>query len=321
MSPLSSMAVPGSPGLGCCQPGVAAECPFGPRKALPLCPWGTCLLPHLLSGTETGLPGDTLGGSECITQLLWVVRAPPVASCFWAALGPSVTAPGPVCGHHTLLKPDNHGLRRVGLSVSVPGQKLRLRLSLQGLSLGIMAMTHGDTPRPGCGAATESQGPLERLEPPCGPTLLGPLTVPLSRAALQPLSPGTRTDKRPLPCRLLPQGCLPQACPQAQGCVGIVLPLLLPRHCGLWSSCRYPPGGWAQSGQRPGPAPLSACLRLHPCPHPPPTGHDGACPLELRRLERPSLCRCWVREQSPSFSPAPQAVASLGSWGPCRCPW
>ena len=176
MSPLSSIAVPGSPGLGCCQPGVAAECPFGPRKALPLCPWGTCLLPHLLSGTETGLPGDTLGGSECITQLLWVVRAPPVASCFWAALGPSVTAPGPVCGHHTLLKPDNHGLRRVGLSVSVPGQKLRLRLrlSLQGLSLGIMAMTHGDTPRPGCGAATESRGPLERLEPPCGPTLLGP---------------------------------------------------------------------------------------------------------------------------------------------------
>ena len=156
---------------------------------------------------------------------------------------------------------------------------------------------------------------------PCGPTLLGPLTVPLSRAALQPLSPGTRTDKRPLPCRLLPQGCLPQACPQAQGCMGTVLPLLLPGLCASWSSCRYLPGGRAQTGQRPGPALLSACLGLHPCPHPPPTGHDGACPLELRRLERPSLCRCWVREQSPSFSPAPQAVASLGSWGPCRCPW
>lgn len=55
MSPFSSMTVPGSPGLGWCQPGVAAECPVGPRKVFPLCPWGTCPPPHLLAGTEMGL--------------------------------------------------------------------------------------------------------------------------------------------------------------------------------------------------------------------------------------------------------------------------
>ena len=220
MSPFSSMAVPGIPGLGWCQPGVAAECPFGPRKALSLCPWGMCLLPHLLAGTEMGLPGDTLGGCECVMQLLWVVRAPPVASCFWAALGPLATAPGPVRGHHTLLEPDDYGLRRAGFSVSVPGQKLRLRLSLRGLSSGIVALTHGDTPRPGCGAAAGSRGPLERLEPPSGPTLLGLLTVPLSRAALQPLSPGHKDRQGASALPSSPSGLLSSSMPSGPGLRG-----------------------------------------------------------------------------------------------------
>ena len=133
------MTVPGSPRLGWCQAEVAAECPFGPRKALPLCPWGTCP-PHcpplpVLARTETGLPNDTLGGSECVTQLLWVVRAPPVASCFWGALGPLETAPGPVRGHHALLEPDDRGLRRAGLCLH-PGAEAEAEAELAGSVLG-----------------------------------------------------------------------------------------------------------------------------------------------------------------------------------------
>ena len=171
-SPFSSMTLPGSPGLGWCQAEVAAECPFGPRKVLPLCHGGYAhpTAPHpILAGTEMGLPNDTLGGSECVTQLLWAVRAPPVASCFWGALGPLETASGPVRGHHALLEPDDHGLRRAGLSVSFLGQKQRLRLSLWVPSSGIVTVAHGDTPQPGCGAAAGSWDPLERLEPPAVP--------------------------------------------------------------------------------------------------------------------------------------------------------
>lgn len=98
-------------------------------------------------------------------QLLWAVRAPPVASCFWAVLGPLAQAPGPVHGHYALLEPENPGLGRAGLSVSVPGQKQRLRLSLRGLSSGIVDVARGA----GCGATAGSWGLLERLKPPVVP--------------------------------------------------------------------------------------------------------------------------------------------------------
>lgn len=90
---------------------MAAECPVGPRRELPL--WlkgpGDVPAPSFLAGTQTRLPDDTLGGSAFDTQVLWAVSAFPVGSHCWATPGPLATAPSSIQGRHALLEPRDGG--------------------------------------------------------------------------------------------------------------------------------------------------------------------------------------------------------------------